>query len=395
MDLRNIFNPFLIYVWGFFASLLAYQLPWSEYYPLISIEIVLFFTTSFIFYFFTFKITHPIFKFNEKYKIYKINEKKYFLIVAILVFVNFSYMGKLPFLSSIYEYNYRSKEDNVMPFFYPLMIGAAYFFGCRFFVNYVCKGGVLSLFYSVAMIVPAIAFVQRGMAFSQLVTYMIIYIFTKKHISMKKIAVSILIIFFVMYIFGALGGVRDSGGAYYRPITEMAGASENFYNSGVSENIFYFWVYFTSPLANLVENTSKNVSGVGGELNDFVAFVYSELILDTISKRIVDIDYLIDSYYDVRIVDTLNVGTMYTRAYSYFGWIGMIIMSFYYAWFIVFYLLIIRNVEQENSEFFIIGMAMLSNLSLMMVFDNMLSNSARIFPLIINMAFVFFARREL
>lgn len=395
MNFKFLGDPYLVYVGSFSLVVILYHFDWSYLYPQLPFAVYLLLIGSFA--------CAAIFRGRVKYDIVTSDDGDldavkvhlHFFILAVLIAANILYVGGVPLFQSFYLTEYRAKEVDLMPMGFPLLVGYAHYIGVRLYMRFLELKKNYIFLQSMLLAIPPLLFVQRGLAFSQISTYIILHLYQTKSISVKKIIVFLIVAFLLILGFSELGFIRDSGGRYYRSITDMGEANENFYALYLPEAVFYIWLYLTSPLANLATNMITNVTQYQISLISFYDFLASEILLDVVSKRLFDLDQIELNYHDFRIIETLNVGTIYTRSYSYLGPAGVILIMVYLFSLAKIYQFMIKKLGGHSIRNIYIGNAMLSNLMLMEVFDNMLSNSARMFPLVLNLCFIFYANKNL
>lgn len=136
--------------------------------------------------------------------------------------------------------------------------------------------------------------------------------------------------------------------------------SEQFVSSHIPKEFMWSYIYISSPLATLQENVNHLDDSKLDNL------ILGSILPDFISKRITDDEINIE-----QITDWLNVGTMYSKAYKSFGWIGMGVVFSIMSIFIFFYLYLLP----KHSQYHLTGYVILLTVIVFSIFDNMLTFS--------------------
>ncbi|MEJ0029482.1 MAG: hypothetical protein WDO15_03570 [Bacteroidota bacterium] len=141
-------------------------------------------------------------------------------------------------------------------------------------------------------------------------------------------------------------------------------ATESFRRSFVPKEYFWTYIYMSSSIANLQYNINERPEPTVNASSVFWTAV-NECLPDFITKRI---HVLRDTApaKEWRIGYSFNVSTIYSRAYSYSGWPGMILMAVFLIVFPWIYLALI----DQRSEFFITGWAILCTMYFFASYDN-------------------------
>lgn len=351
-------NPFLVYVVSFAFVLGVYQLGWSEIYPDLSVELIVFlFCTFFVALFFSFFISRGIKKI-EAYKAGGMSIKIFYLLIFGFV-ADIAYQGDVP-LKMIIEgadYNY---ADFGIPTLHVAIVTFGGVFSVVRFSDYIYSKNPLFLIQAVVPIIFDVLIVNRGAVLLALISWLFVVVIKSGGLSVKKGVIYAMLLLFMLYLFGIVGDVRAGEGS----IEEIGRPTELFDNSKVPKSYFWTYVYITSPMANLQETISE-LSHESGSFSDF--FV-SELMPDFISKRVVpylEIDGRIET---PLITPALNVSTIYARSYGYLGWIGLGAM---FASLVVVIFLYVKLIE--NSAYQVPALALLNTLIVFCIFDNMIA----------------------
>jgi hypothetical protein len=165
-------------------------------------------------------------------------------------------------------------------------------------------------------------------------------------------------------------------------------ATEAFKNSVVPKEFFWSYMYMSSPMANLQNNIDHNqgskisIASVGYLIND-------ELLPDFLSKRINRILNR-EPVKEKLIPEPFNVSTIYSRAFSYCGWVGVFIILIYILLFPLVYFILLKN----DSRYFPTAVAIITTVYLFMFFDNTFRFSGLILQLFYPIAFNFLEKRK-
>lgn len=148
-------------------------------------------------------------------------------------------------------------------------------------------------------------------------------------------------------------------------ILDSSKASATYRQSNFGVSAYWFWLYMTSPLSNLIETINQSTLLSDMDLKYLPNFLVSELLPQTFSKRIISglEMYVAEPYL---IVPNLNVATGFSASYRYLGLVGVttfIICNF----FIVLALYLSTRCNQTKR----MCICFYSTLFLFFVFDNM------------------------
>jgi hypothetical protein len=239
------------------------------------------------------------------------------------------------------------------------------------------------LFYLVEAMLPVVFYgllVYRGPALICIVSWLFVFIIKHRGIRLKHGMVAVAVGLLVLYLNGVIGDVRSPG-------QESIGApSEKFKSSGIPQTYFWSYLYATVAIANFQLSVNK-LPGGEGTVAEFVA---SDLLPDTVSKRILPLlnnrirsrnlvsrDQLY-SWAQPQVSPGLNISTIFGRSYGFFGWLGPMILFLALTFFIIVYLILIRS-----SPYRVPCLALLNTLVVFCLFNNMLASAAMLPVLIL------------
>ena len=186
----------------------------------------------------------------------------------------------------------------------------------------------------------------------------------------------------VLWGFGILGDLRSHGASGESIILNLGGASDHFLNSNIPGELFWPYIYISSPLANLQLNVTGRVA------TDVPALYFAlEFLPDFVSKRIVS-EEAVSSISLILITPQLTVTTMYGLAFVLMGWLGMLLS---FAYFIVISLSCLTILK--GSRYLISTSSILSSLAFLGIFDNMYLFAGGITQVLVALSLHLFERR--
>ena len=381
-------NPYFIYIASFSLALLLYQLNWSAIYPALTFPLIGFLLSTFaVAIYLGINIRNKDVLRYETIP-YNTNVTRITILNYFLWSLNMAYSGSIPLLSIV-----RGDLSNLREFGMPVLhvlISTFTIFICLYlFHQYLSTGkNKLLLLYTVNFIIPILAF-SRSLLMNIIIGTLFIYLYSKQNQILKwkfirQIIIKILpIMMLVLFLFGLIGNVRTSNQltTNYQGDTDdlillIGDARPEFRESGLPKELFWTYLYLSSPLANLQENVSygrdKIING-----QDFSDFILNEIIPDFISKKINEVSNKQEKSF-LQIHPALNVGSVYTGSYYYLLWMGLFLMGFFIMAFPAVYISLLRTDEC----LFTCGIAMLNTMYFFLVFDNMFALSGMSFQLI-------------
>ncbi len=357
----KIENPNLALIAGFSIALIFYMLQWSDLYQTLSLSTLLLLifiaATNFLFA----KKTQLIINWQEYNKKEERQSGNYFIFSAaliIILIVDF-FAGKIPTLNII-------------------LITISYFYCTHLLSIYLSTKNKYILIYCGSLfLVNSILNPFRILIFFGFVSFLVLYLRSRK--PFRSVSGSFLIICFgiiLIYIFGLLGNYLK--GDDYKSgdfILAIGQANSNFKTSFfASSELFWIYLYASSPLANLDLNFIAN-NYLQFQAGNILPWLFSEFTPDFISKTVLPL-IINERPEGLQINSALNVSTVFIRSYLYFGWTGIIVMLLFLVAFPLVYLRAIRT-----SRYFSAGLATLTTIYLFMIFDNMLAFSPLSFQL--------------
>lgn len=364
-------NPFLVYVATFSAVIAVYQLGWSDIYPALSWDLLLFFAVSFLAAGLLARLIGPFIIQTREYPPGLMSDWATLFVIATFA-VEIALARGIPLFVVLQGGKFYALEANATHLHaftfwsaFSAIRFADYLYSRRF--RYMVEAALPLLFY--------ILLVYRGPAIMCVLSWM--FVFVIKNNGLRRIHVGWAAVFLMsaFYVNGLIGDIRSPG-------QERAGApSLSFQNSGIPRTYFWTYLYATSPLANFQLSIDQVTPGKG----TVVEFVASDLLPDTFSKRIlpnlndtilsgngnlVSRDALY-SWAQPQISPGINISTLFGRSYGFFGWVGPTIMFVALSALIMMYIILIRR-----SPYRVPALALLNVLVVFCLFNNMIASAA-------------------
>lgn len=375
---------------AFLAAMLLYMLGWSDLFTNLSASMIIFLilTSIIMMLFGNFRKNSNLIKWNE------IEKDDYTYVFSILSLfghlINFIFAGKIPLINILLSKPNEVVEGfNGIPFVHVLLVSFTTFYCTYLFHLYLSTKHRKDLLLYLINFLPLILLFSRSAIILVLMNCVWIVLIRKRKLSVKFVAILMICLLTIGYIFGVAGDKRTENqvnlsGTGSDLIMEIGSASEEFRESLIPKTYFWVYLYASSPLANFqhIINTDSN-HPIDGER--ILEFVNNEFLPDSISNRINGL--MGSSNIEMPLITpTLNVATIYGPAYEYLSWMGPILMFIYTIVIITGYL----YVNKENKQFLLTGIAILNSIIVLNAFDNMFSKTAFSFQLVYPIAFGFF-----
>jgi len=366
-------NPFLVYIASFGTVLAIYQLGWSDIYPSLSWDFLLFFALTFLASFWLARLIAPFVDNTHDYVPGLM--PKYTGLFVVATFAGEIYLaGGIPLLAVIGGAKFYRLEENAVHL-HAFTFWSVY--SAIRFADFLYSRRYLYLFEASLTLIFYILLVYRGPAIMVVLSWTFVFLIKQGGLRFRQAAVAVCLMLVVFYVNGRIGDVRSPG-------QETVGApSAAFRDSGIPRTYFWTYLYTTSPTANFQLSVDK-LKGEHGTVAEFIA---SEFLPDTISKRILPIlndridtgsgnlvtrDQLY-SWEAPQVARGINISTLFGRSYGFFGWVGPVIMFLALSAFIMIYAILIRG-----SPYRVPALALLNVLVVFCLFNNMLASAAMI-----------------
>ncbi len=359
-------NPFLIYVLSFGAVFLAYQLGWSEVYPDLSGDLLLFFGLTFLYALVLAVVVVPEVRQINQYEEGQIPSITVFFLLAGFA-ADLIYTG-IPLLMVLNGNLYSIDVGVPTLHVFNVTFGSA--FSTIRFADYLYSKRRR---YLLEALLPNIFFVlvlYRGPVIICLVSWCFVY-FIKNGLGVKRGVLIAAAAVLVLGLFGVVGDIREGGAA---AIEQIGKPTVEFQNSGIPATYLWTYIYLSSPMANLQMTVDADKFD-DPEHRGAVEFVVTELIPDFVSKRILPF-MRTERVKPEQVSRGLTVSTIYGRAYAIARWLGATLMFASLTLLIVVYLrLIIRT------PYAVPCLALLNTLVVFCAFQNMIAYTGVILQL--------------
>jgi hypothetical protein len=377
---RSLTNPFAAYAIGFCIALAVYSLGYSDLYPPLQLPLIWFLlATCTISAFLAFTIGRVID--THLHTRQPLDTQVYIFITLVAVFVTESiYNGGIPLLLAITtaEFDY---QDYGIPQVHVAFVGFCYFYAVYWFDLYLLERRKVFLFLSMSATSSSLLMFSRGAFLITLLALLFVYV-QRRGLSRRLLQSFAFLVVVFTWGFGLLGDIRTHGASGESLILKIGGASDRFINSNIPTEIFWPYLYISSPMANLQLNISNRATP-----DSPAAYFALEFLPDFVSKRIVS-DQTASSSTPLRITDELAVSTMYGRAYFLMGWPGLLLS---FSYFIVVSILCLRILN--GSKYLISTSAILSSIAFLNIFDNMYVFAGGILQVLVGLFLHLFERR--
>ncbi|QQN33233.1 oligosaccharide repeat unit polymerase [Rahnella aceris] len=277
--------------------------------------------------------------------------------------------GGVPLLYVISGSAYQYKDFGIASFHVFLLsyISASAIIG---FERYVIFGGKRNLFLTVLGVLFTIVIVNRAAMLMILIPCFLLYLTSNNKLKPKIIILSLFLC--VVVSFGYIGDSRMKSSGYSddAPIFRLT-KIDNPVMKSLPSGFTWFYVYISSPYANLLNQEYNNKRG-HGEIKDFINIA---ILPDFISKRIDD--NVRGKFPVLLITDELTAATGFSWGVSAYGTIAIVLIFLYMSILIFFFSYINRRRYIRSIA------AILSTASALMIFDNMFVFAACVMQLVI------------
>lgn len=381
-------NPYFAYSFSFFMAVAVYLLGWSEAYPPLTKSLLGFLLLTIAFHF-----TAGIFwrkastrfpvRLNDDFNIIRIT-----LFIWILWIADFTYEGGIPLFKILWNepYNYRLFG---IPTLHVFIVTFSSFYTIYIFHLFLSTKRKFVLVIYILHLFAAILIYSRAMFMFNLCASGFLFLWYKpKYV--RYILLIIPIVILLLYLFGAAGNMRVSREANSKYDSELflqkGQATNNFKESFIPNEFFWFYIYTSSPLANLQQNINNADRHVSWSW--FFKMVNNEMIFNFISKRINSI-FGIPHPGEYTIEGPFNVSTVYSRSFSHLSWTGMFVMAIFILVIPFIYRMFLSPAYLGS------GLALLSTMFLFMAYDNTISFTGLSFQLCYPLLFGWLEKKEI
>lgn len=387
LKIKVMLNPFSIFFIIVLGTLCIYSFGWSQLNPELSGSMLLFLgfiLVSSLVFSYLYNIYFPEGTFLKNR--FKINLIPWTIIGIISMLAEFIYEKAIPIVEIlIFKSGYYYVDFEGIPVFHVFVVTFTSFLGLYYWSLFVKEGKLSLFFFSLLFVSYPILLFNRGGFLMNLVSMFFVFLYQKKSvvIKLKHVFVFFCVIFVFLYVFGLFGNIRSDSEHASKDITNssfilrVGEATKGFEESIIPKPYFWGYIYATTPLANLQNMTEKIHPSYDGTL-----FLTQTVLPDFIGKRVEEkLNRTVQK--DKRVAPVFNVSTMFVSAFKTFGFLGMFLNYFYFAFFIFAYSLLMKRLNTCSE----VGIAILLTITVFSLFDNMLVFSGLSFQLIYPIVF--------
>jgi hypothetical protein len=274
-------------------------------------------------------------------------------------------------LASGSEYDYR---EFGIPTFHVVLFGVYNFLAIHWYRLWLQYPDPRLLWCCVALVSLNLMIVNRGALIQCAIAIGFLYI-VHRRLTWRAIVTIPLLVAGAIYLFGLIGDsrMRAMGMDPESTIVAIGDATDAYPAEQLGSGPFWFYLYASSPLANLQLNIDEARSR---DDVDFETFAALELLPDFVSKRLlppqdIERDPLL-------ITPAMTVSTAYGRAFYLCGWPGAIAV---FTLFILYFAL--SRWIFRGTEYFDTAMAIMTAGAALLVFFNMLIFAGFVGPMLI------------
>src|SRR5579859_2824667 len=386
-------NPYVFYIAGFGLSLLVYQFGWSEVYPPLSASLIIFLTGTIM----AHLLMALFWKMKSRAKKnpaelpvnLKLNPWLVTGVIYLCWSADFLYEGGIPLVKMMLNIPYDYKVFGV-PMLHVFNVTFASFY-CIYLLYYflITKDKALLVLYVINM-ASALLIYSRSMLFFNLASSFFLYLLCLDKLPYRKIILGAPLIILIFYFFGVIGTIRVSFESHTQydknSFLDNGRATAQFRDSALPKEFFWPYIYISSPVANLQVNVNtypvKPIT-----IRRVLEYINNEWLFESISKRVNKVIGA-EREGEYTIKEPFNVSTVYSRSFSYLGWVGIIAMGL----FVLAVPLLYRNII-ANNPYEMIALSILCTTYLFLAYDNTIRLMALGFQLVYPLVFPFAENR--
>jgi hypothetical protein len=355
---RCLANPFAAYAAGFLVAMAVYSLGYSDLYPPLQPLLVSFLLVTCVICGFLARAVSTITDTCQYgYESWQFHILVFFVLMGLLA-AECVYSGGVPLLTAAAggDSDYQSFG---IPTINVAFIGFSLFYAVYWFDLYLLRYGRVFLAFSLMAASTSILIVHRGGFIIDFVAAVFVYL-QRRGLERKLIISFSVLVAAILWGFGLLGDLRTHNLRGETIILQIGRASDKFLDSNIPTELFWPYLYISSPLSNLQLNITNRVA-----TDEPALYLALELLPDFVSKRVVPEDAM-PATLPLQVTDQLNVSTMYARPFLLMGWLGMSLSFMYFVIIVLACLTILRG-----SKYFIATSSILSSLGFLSIFSNM------------------------
>jgi hypothetical protein len=375
----SLINPFVAYAAGFSLALATYSLGYSDLYPPLqpSLEWFLLVTCAIcvILGYATRRTSHPAAFGPEPIRMHVGVFAA--LIVVFLAEILANKGIPLLLIAGGADVSYL---DFGIPVLHVAFSAFCYFFAVYWFDLYLLGRGRMFLAFSGSAFITSLLTFNRGVFIITLIAILGVYI-QRRGFRGRLLVIFAVLAAIMLWGFGFLGDIRTHGTTGESVILSVGDASDKFRNSSIPTELFWPYLYTSSPLANLQLNVTDRVAQDSPWL-----YVALELLPDFISKRLVS-EADMAATLPLLITEQLTVCTMYGRAFALLGWLGVCIS---FAYFVAISYACLSALK--GSKYLVAATAILTSMAFLSIFDNLFILSGGILQVLVALLLKSFER---
>lgn len=368
----------------FLAALGLYELGWSSLFPLLSASSIVFLMCTIAASALLGVLSQGLVRSAARQDLALGRSRRIVIGLTAVALIEIAYDPNTPLVLSLVGAAVAKSyvTDYGLPLVHPFLCTFSSFYAVRLFDAYLLSKQWQHLALAFACIAILVVFFVRGQLAITFMAALFVFMYRAQRIRLKTLAVGGFVCALGIYGFGWAGNLRL---ADKELILDFGGASGNFVAvaGDAASELFWGYLYLTSPIANFQENLdARAAGGVASDRRDLysvvAAFANFELLPDLISKRISPLLELQPEGKADLVSPALTVGTLYADAYSYLGWIGPTIMFF---WFVILTFVFLSLLKPSGS-YYLVGLGFWASAAVLTSFDNMLVHNAILLPII-------------
>jgi hypothetical protein len=378
---HQLTNPFAAYALGFSFALAVYSLGYSDLYPPLQPSLVFFLlATCLVCVLLAVSVGGPVD--SVAHRRVSLELHSYIFLVLMAVFAaEIVYNGGIPLLliATGADFNY---QEFGIPEVHVAFVGFCNFYAVYWFDVFILERRRIFIFLSLTAASTSLLIFSRGSFLITLTAIVFVYV-QRRGIGFRLLQSFAVLLVAALWGFGLLGDLRTHGASGESIILNIGEASDSFVNSSIPTEIFWPYLYISSPLANLQLNMTDRVAA-----DSPATYFEVEFLPDFISKRVVS-EAAMSSSAPLLINDQLAVATMYGRSFLLLGWLGLLLTFCYFVVVSMFFLRVLRS-----SKYFVAACSILSSLAFFNVFDSMYLFVGGILQVLVALFLHLFERRE-
>jgi hypothetical protein len=349
-------NPFFVYILTFGGVIVFYQLGWSDIYPAISIDMILFFGLSFTV---AAALALAVSSDVAAIGIYRPMLPGFTIIIPMACFIaDIVYTGYVPLFEMLFGTRFIYTQFVGVPSLHVFAVTFGGAFATIRFADFLYEQrrwrrlrylaeAMVSIFYYLLV-------VYRGTALISLTSWAFVFAIKRSRIGWRAAVIATGLGLGVLMLNGLIGEARTGS------LKALGFPSLAFQESGVPESYFATYLYATGPIANFQHGVTTTVPAY--DFSEVPRFLISEMLPDFLSRRLLS---AIDTNRPAvpEMSRGFNVSSIFGRSYLFFGWTGVLLI---FAWMMAMALSYLALILQ--SQYCVPCLALLNTLIVFSVF---------------------------